>query len=227
MPAPTSPSSSSDKDLMQLTGAACDIEHDEEQDDRARRSHTKFGVPPERVIDVQALAGDSVDNVPGVPGIGVKTAAELIEDYGDLEALLARAGEIKQPKRREKLIEFAEQARISRRLVELKLDVPVEVPMDRSGFKRRRPSRCSGSCQAMKINTLTKRIAEALGVEAPAPLAQSVGGSLKGRTDAAVAGPNRLAEAGTAERNTGPGTPHNVVAISRSVRAPYEAARRT
>ena len=74
----------------------------------------KFGVPPEKVIDVQSLAGDSVDNVPGVPGIGVKTAAELINEYGDLDTLLARAGEIKQPKRREKLIEFADQARISR-----------------------------------------------------------------------------------------------------------------
>ena len=71
----------------------------------------KFGVPPEKVVDVQALAGDCVDNVPGVPGIGVKTAAELINEYGDLETLLARAGEIKQPKRRERLIEFADQAR--------------------------------------------------------------------------------------------------------------------
>jgi DNA polymerase-1 len=73
----------------------------------------KFGVPPEKVVDVQALAGDSVDNVPGVPGIGVKTAAQLITEYGDLETLLARAGEIKQPKRREALIENAEKARIS------------------------------------------------------------------------------------------------------------------
>ena len=86
----------------------------------------KFGVPPDKVVDVQSLAGDSVDNVPGVPGIGIKTAAELIKEYGDLDTLLARAGEIKQPKRREKLIEFAEQARVSRELVRLKQDVPVE-----------------------------------------------------------------------------------------------------
>jgi hypothetical protein len=77
----------------------------------------KFGVPPEKVVEVQALAGDSVDNVPGVPGIGIKTAAQLITEYGDLETLLARAGEIKQPKRREALIENADKARISRQLV--------------------------------------------------------------------------------------------------------------
>jgi len=90
----------------------------------------KFGVPPERVVDVQALAGDSVDNVPGVPGIGIKTAAQLIEDYGDLDQLLARAGEIKQPKRRESLIEHADKARISRDLVRLEAHVPLEVPID-------------------------------------------------------------------------------------------------
>ena len=88
----------------------------------------KFGVAPEKVIEVQALAGDSVDNVPGVPGIGIKTAAQLITEYGDLDTLLARAGEIKQPKRREKLIEFANQGRLSRDLVTLKGDVPVSGP---------------------------------------------------------------------------------------------------
>jgi DNA polymerase-1 len=75
----------------------------------------KFGVGPERVVDVQALAGDSVDNVPGAPGIGIKTAAQLINEYGDLEALLARADEIKQPKRRQTLIDNADQIRISKR----------------------------------------------------------------------------------------------------------------
>jgi len=90
----------------------------------------KFGVAPEKVIDVQALAGDSTDNVPGVPGIGIKTAAQLIEEYDDLDSLLARAGEIKQPKRREKLTEHAEDARISRQLVTLKEDVEVPEPLD-------------------------------------------------------------------------------------------------
>src|SRR3546814_6805155 len=79
----------------------------------------KFGVAPKCVVDVQALAGDPVDNVPGVPGIGVKTAAQLIAEWGDLDALLANADKIKQPKRRESLIQFADQARISRDLVRL------------------------------------------------------------------------------------------------------------
>jgi len=90
----------------------------------------KFGVLPEKVVDIQSLAGDSTDNVPGVPGIGVKTAAQLITEYGDLDTLLARAGEIKQPKRRESLIEFAEQARISRRLVLLDAHAPVPTPVE-------------------------------------------------------------------------------------------------
>jgi len=90
----------------------------------------KFGVTPDKVIDVQALCGDSVDNVPGVPGIGVKTAAELINTYGDVETLLARTGEIKQPKRRQALEENAELARISKRLVTLSREVPVTLPLE-------------------------------------------------------------------------------------------------
>ena len=128
----------------------------------------KFGVPPDKVIDVQALAGDSVDNVPGVPGIGVKTAAELIKEYGDLDGLLARAGEIKQPKRREKLIEFAEQARISRDLVTLKLDVPVEIPVERLGVQDPQAPALLGFLRKMEFSTLTKRIAEALDAPIPA-----------------------------------------------------------
>src|SRR4029079_14104282 len=90
----------------------------------------KFGVPPNKVVEVQALAGDSVDNVPGVPGIGVKTAAQLITEYGDLETLLARSGEIKQQKRRESLIEHAERARLSKKLVTLDQNVTLDVPVD-------------------------------------------------------------------------------------------------
>ncbi len=122
---------SSDKDLMQLVGPGVSM-----YDPIKLRSigpdevREKFGVGPEKVIDVQALCGDSVDNVPGVPGIGVKTAAELINQYGDLETLLARAEEIKQPKRRQSLIDFAEQARISKVLVELKSDVPPPCPLE-------------------------------------------------------------------------------------------------
>src|SRR5210317_1467033 len=117
---------SSDKDLMQLVGPNIDmIDTMKDKKINAAEVVEKFGVGPERVIDVQSLAGDSVDNVPGVPGIGIKTAALLIEEYGDLDTLLARAGEIKQNKRRENLIEFAEQARLSRQLVTLKQDTPL------------------------------------------------------------------------------------------------------
>ena len=96
---------SSDKDLMQLVAARIThVRHHEEQGDRRGRGDREFGVAPDKVIDVQALMGDSSDNVPGVPGIGVKTAAKLITEFGDLETLLARAAEIKQDKRRENLI---------------------------------------------------------------------------------------------------------------------------
>src|SRR3569623_2989062 len=122
---------SSDKDLMQLV-TDCVTMYDTMKDRRLGIPEVieKFGVPPEKVVEVQALAGDSVDNVPGVPGIGIKTAAQLITESGDLDTLLARAGEIKQPKRRESLIEFAEQARISRRLVLLDAHAPVPMPIE-------------------------------------------------------------------------------------------------
>merc|ERR1711991_1286229 len=90
------------------------------------RVFEKFGVYPNKVIDVQSLAGDTSDNIPGVPGIGIKTAAELINEYGDLDQLLNRASEIKQNKRRENLLEFADQAILSRSLVTLKKDVPTK-----------------------------------------------------------------------------------------------------
>lgn len=122
---------SSDKDLMQLVGEKITM-FDPMKNKKIGREEVveKFGLPPENVIDVQALAGDSSDNVPGVPGIGVKTAALLIEEYRDLETLLERAEEIKQKKRRENLIEFAEQARISKELVTLCTDVPVTDAID-------------------------------------------------------------------------------------------------
>lgn len=122
---------SSDKDLMQLVGGG--VEMWDPMKNRAIREPEvleKFGVSPDKVVDVQALAGDSTDNVPGVPGIGLKTAAQLITEYGDLDQLLARAEEIKQPKRRQNLIDYADMARISRQLVQLKEDVPVETPLE-------------------------------------------------------------------------------------------------
>ena len=133
---------SSDKDLMQL------IDDNISMQDPMKGTaisyaevQKKFGVNPDKVIDVQSLAGDSADNVPGVPGIGVKTAAQLIEEYGDLDTLLKRAPEIKQNKRRENLIEFADQARISRRLVTLTVDAPVRGPFENFVVKAPEPEK--------------------------------------------------------------------------------------
>ncbi|WP_371737811.1 DNA polymerase I [Magnetospirillum sp. UT-4] len=129
---------SSDKDLMQLVGDRVEmLDPLKNRAIRAAEVMEKFGVGPERVVDVQALCGDATDNVPGVPGIGIKTAAQLIAEYGDLDTLLARAGEIKQPKRRETLLGNAEMARLSRELVRLRRDVPVPEGLD--GFGKRRP----------------------------------------------------------------------------------------
>src|SRR6266705_1952820 len=121
---------SSDKDLMQLVTDRVTM-YDTMKDRRIGIPEVieKFGVPPEKVVEVQALAGDSTDNVPGVPGIGVKTAAQLIGEYGDLETLLSRAAEIKQEKRRQSLIENADQARLSKRLVTLDAHVKLDVPL--------------------------------------------------------------------------------------------------
>jgi DNA polymerase-1 len=129
---------SSDKDLMQLIRPGVEMMDPIKKVKLGPEAvMEKFGVTPNKVIDVQALAGDSVDNVPGVPGIGVKTAAQLINEYGDLETLLARAGEIKQPKRREALLANAELARISKKLVTLRDDVPA--PADPDTFDKRKP----------------------------------------------------------------------------------------
>jgi DNA polymerase-1 len=122
---------SSDKDMMQLIRPGVTMfDPMKSKPIGVAEVFEKFGVTPDKVVDIQSLAGDSTDNVPGVPGIGVKTAAQLITEYGDLDTLLARAGEIKQPKRREALIAFAEQARISRRLVLLDAHAPVPVPIE-------------------------------------------------------------------------------------------------
>jgi DNA polymerase-1 len=133
---------SSDKDLMQLVRPGVEM-LDPLKQKRIGEAEVveKFGVKPDRVVDVQALAGDSTDNVPGVPGIGVKTAAELINTYGDLETLLARAAEIKQPKRRESLLANKELALVSRRLVQLKADVKVEVPIESFDIKKPDPAK--------------------------------------------------------------------------------------
>jgi DNA polymerase-1 len=150
---------SSDKDLMQLVTDQVML-LDTMKDKAIGRAEVieKFGVPPEKVVEVQALAGDSVDNIPGVPGIGVKTGAQLIEEYGDLETLLARAGEIKQPKRREKLIEFADQARLSKQLVILKTDVKVDHPIEEFGVIEPEAKALIGFLKALDFNTLIRRV---------------------------------------------------------------------
>jgi DNA polymerase-1 len=122
---------SSDKDLMQLVSPGISmLDPIKNRTIGEEEVFEKFGVPPSKVVEVQALAGDSSDNVPGIPGIGIKTAAELINAYGDLENLLACAHEIKQPKRREALIENAEKARISHQLVSLRHDSPLPLPLE-------------------------------------------------------------------------------------------------
>src|SRR6195952_2953313 len=152
---------SSDKDLMQLV-TDCVTMYDTMKDRRIGIPEVieKFGVPPEKVVEVQALAGDSTDNVPGVPGIGVKTAAQLIVEYGDLETLLARAGEIKQPKRREALIENAEKARISRQLVLLDDKVALDVPLDELAVHEPDARKLIAFLKAMEFSTLTRRVAD-------------------------------------------------------------------
>src|SRR5690606_18983054 len=158
---------SSDKDLMQLVGPTVAM-YDPVKDKTLGIPDVieKWGVPPEKMIDLQALTGDSVDNVPGVPGIGPKTAAQLLEEYGDLDTLLARAGEIKQQKRRENLIEHAESARISKVLVTLKNDVPEVDPIDDFALQPPNGPRLIGFLKAMEFTTLTRRVAEATGTEA-------------------------------------------------------------
>jgi DNA polymerase-1 len=159
---------SSDKDLMQLVGDGVQM-----LDAMKNRVIDvdgvieKFGVKPDRVVDVQALAGDSVDNVPGAPGIGIKTAALLINEFGDLDSLLERAGEISQPKRRQSLIDNADQIRLSRRLVQLDCDVALDFGLDDLEVNEPEIETLMAFLSEMEFRTLTKRIAAQLGVEAP------------------------------------------------------------
>ncbi|HEY4077123.1 MAG TPA: DNA polymerase I [Rhizomicrobium sp.] len=158
---------SSDKDLMQLVVDG-EVELLDTMKNRRLASAEvmeKFGVTPDKVVQVQALAGDSVDNVPGVRGIGIKTAAELIAQYGDLETLLARAGEIKQPKRRETLIENAENARVSLRLVTLDAQVPLNEQPDGFAVQEPRASELIAFLKAMELTTITRRVAAHFQVE--------------------------------------------------------------
>jgi DNA polymerase-1 len=173
---------SADKDLMQLVGpgvAMYDPASGDAKKGAGFRAERKigepevveyFGVMPNRVVDVQSLAGDATDNVPGAPGIGIKTAAQLIGEYGDLDTLLARASEIKQPKRRETLTnpEVVEKVRISHRLVTLVDDVTVETPLSHLTLSEPEPAKLIAFLKAMEFTTITKRVAEAYGAEVSA-----------------------------------------------------------
>ena len=159
---------SSDKDMMQLVGDGVEM-FDAMKNKRIDRDgvHEKFGVYPERVVDVQALAGDSVDNVPGAPGIGIKTAALLINEYGDLDALLERAGEIKQPKRRQTLIDNVDQIRLSRNLVKLDDAMDLEFTIEDLEVRDPNPEVLLPFLAEMEFRTLTKRAAAQFGTQAP------------------------------------------------------------
>jgi len=159
---------SSDKDLMQLVGGGVEM-LDAMKNRRIDRDGVveKFGVYPERVVDVQALAGDSVDNVPGAPGIGIKTAALLINEFGSLEELLDRADEVKQPKRRQTLIEKRAQIEMSKRLVQLDCETPLEFTLDDLEVRDPDPEVLLPFLAEMEFRTLSRRIAEKMGVETP------------------------------------------------------------
>ena len=159
---------SSDKDLMQLVGDGIEM-YDAMKNKRIDREGVfeKFGVYPDRVIDVQSLAGDSVDNVPGAPGIGVKTAAALINEFGDLDELLSRAVEIKQPKRRQTLLDHAEQIKLSRELVTLDCNTPLTFSLEDLEFRAPIPGQLLDFLTKMEFRTLTKRIAQKFELEIP------------------------------------------------------------
>ena len=241
---------SSDKDLMQLVTDKVTM-YDTMKDRRIGIPEVieKFGVPPEKVVEVQALAGDSTDNVPGVPGIGVKTAAQLIVEYGDLETLLKRAGEIKQPKRREALIENAEKARISRKLVLLDDKVELDVPLADLAVHEPDARKLIAFLKAMEFSTLTRRVSEysqidPADVEADAanksgasgksagspPPPRAAGGDLFGHVDAPAAPGAASGRASTPAVARGQGKPEksNVVLTPHALAAARaEEARQT
>ncbi len=203
---------SADKDLMQLVGPGVGMYDPASGEAGAKGAREErkigeaevldyFGVPPEKVVDVQALAGDSTDNVPGAKGIGPKTAAELINQYGDLDTLLARAGEIKQPKRRETLTDAESVAliRVSKQLVKLVDDVSLEVALDDLGLHQPDGKALVAFLKAMEFTTITKRAAETYDVDA---------GNID--ADPAYVGPagwrGRNGEPSTGTANAAPGT---------------------
>ncbi|MCJ1899583.1 DNA polymerase I, partial [Paracoccus versutus] len=215
---------SSDKDLMQLVGGGVEmmdpIKGKPIGPDEVRE---KFGVGPERVVDVQALAGDSIDNVPGAPGIGIKTAAQLIDEYGDLESLLARAEEIRQPKRRQTLIDHAEQIRISKRLVELDCRMALDFTLESLEIREPDPEALLDFLVRMELRTLTKRVAERFGAEPPsmaeaAPAGRGASGPARRGWRGAAAVPPAVAGSGAGSgAGTGAAPAAELPAIDRSL----------
>ena len=205
---------SSDKDLMQLVTDHVSM-YDTMKDKRIEAADVveKFGVMPDKMIDLQAMTGDSTDNVPGIPGIGPKTAAQLLDTFGNLDTLLERAGEIKQNKRRENIIEHADMARLSRELVTLKKDTPVPADIDSFRLDQQNGPKLIAFLKAMEFNALTRRVAEATGTDAAAVASDTLdvawgsaargpdldagNGSARAATDDRSAGwtPQELAEA--------------------------------
>ena len=195
---------SSDKDMMQLVGDGVSmLDPIRSRPIGAAEVGEKFGVGPDKVIEVQALAGDPTDNVPGVPGIGVKTAAQLINTYGDLETLLARADEIKQPKRRETLKNHAEAARLSHRLVRLRDDVPLSHDLDDLEVHAAEPKVLFAFLETMELKTLAERLRKrsdqdlAPATSAAAPAGEPAAYSMLHTAAALGAWIDRAGEAGT------------------------------
>ncbi len=193
---------SSDKDLMQLV-SDCVVMFDTMKDKKIGPAEVmeKFGVPPNKVVEVQSLIGDSTDNVPGVPGIGVKTAAQLIGEYGDLETLLKRAAEIKQEKRRQSLIDNADKARLSKKLVTLDDRVKLDVPIGDLAVHEPDYRRLIAFLKAMEFTSLTRRVAEFADIDAGAIEADkrtAVGGTAS--PQGGEAGEARRAEPGEGAR---------------------------
>ena len=157
---------SSDKDLMQLVSD--NVSMLDTMKGRVFKKEDvfdKFGVYPEKVIDVQSLAGDSVDNIPGIPGIGIKTAALLINEYGDLDGLFENSEKIKQKKRRENIIEFENQAYISKKLVTLKNDVPLPIPIKETALKEIDAEKLISFLKEMEFKTLTEKKSKQLNID--------------------------------------------------------------
>ena len=244
---------SSDKDLMQLVNDDV-IMFDTMKDKKIGRAEVieKFGVPPEKVVEVQSLIGDSTDNVPGVPGIGVKTAAQLIGEYGDLETLLKRANEIKQEKRRQSLIDNADMARLSKKLVTLDDRVELDVPIVDLAVHEPDHRRLIAFLKAMEFNSLTRRVAEFSSIDAsevepdatfvvkgassPPPPAGEVASEASGRGQApntsSETAPSITSQKARGEKTNGPLTPQALAAARLDVahsakfdRSKYETVR--